>query len=202
MKPDEIEALSFKIIDEEAGRHNFSSYEWSVVRRMIHTTADFEYIRSVRFHPDAISRGIKALRNGKKIVTDTNMARVGIRKSDLENDTEVKCFMTDPEVARIALKTGITKAKAAVDMAMADMKDGIYVIGNAPTALLRLVELIKAGKAKPALVVGLPVGFVNAAESKDALIELNYPYISNVGRKGGSNLAASVVNALAIMARE
>ena len=176
MKPDEIENLSFKIIDEEAGRHDFPSDKWSVVRRMIHTTADFEYIRSVRFHPDAISCGINALRSGKKIVTDTNMARVGIRKSDLESfGTEVKCFMSDPEVGRIALRTGVTRAKAAVDAAMADMKDGIYAIGNAPTALLRLVELIQAGKAQPALIVGLPVGFVNAAESKAALMELDHP---------------------------
>ena len=202
MKPDEIEALSFKIIDEEAGRHDFPSDKWSVVRRMIHTTADFEYIRSVRFHPDAISCGITALRNGKKIVTDTNMARVGLRKHDLAHfGVETKCFMTDPVVIKIADETGTTRAKSAVDAAMADMKEGIYVIGNAPTALLRLVELVQAGKAQPALIVGLPVGFVNAAESKAALMELDHPYISNVGRKGGSSLAASVVNALAIMAR-
>jgi precorrin-8X/cobalt-precorrin-8 methylmutase len=201
MKPDEIETLSFKIIDEEAGRHNFPSDKWSVVRRMIHTTADFEYIRSVRFHPDSISCGINALRNGKKIVTDTNMARVGIRKSDLESfGMEVKCFMSDPEVGRIALKTGITRAKAAVDAAISDMEDGIYVIGNAPTALLRLIELVKDKKAKPALIIGLPVGFVNAAESKAALVEIDYPYITNKGRKGGSNVAASVVNALAKLA--
>ena len=198
MKPDEIEKLSFKIIDDEAGRHNFPPDQWSIVRRMIHTSADFEYITSVRFHPDAIYNGINALRNGKKIVTDTNMARVGIRKSDLERfGTEVKCFMTDPEVGRIALKIGITKAKAAVDAAIPDMENGIYVIGNAPTALLRLIELVKEKKAKPALIIGLPVGFVNAAKSKANLIEMDYPYISNIGRKGGSNIAASVVNALA-----
>ncbi len=197
MKPDEIETLSFKIIDKEAGQHNFSPQEWQIVQRMIHTSADFEYIESVRFHPDAISCGINALRAGKKIITDTNMAKAGIRKSDLERfGTQVKCFMTDPEIGRIALKNGITRAKAAVDAAITDMQDGIYLIGNAPTALLRLIELIKEKKASPALIIGLPVGFVNAAESKAALIDLNYPYITNNGRKGGSNIAASVVNAL------
>jgi len=197
MKPDEIEELSFKIIDDEAGRHNFPPDQWSIVRRMIHTSADFEYIKSVRFHKHAIARGLEAIKNGENIITDTNMARVGIRKSDLERfGTEVKCFMTDSEVSRIALKTGTTKAKAAVDAAIPDMENGIYVIGNAPTALLRLIELVKRKKAKPALIIGLPVGFVNAAKSKANLIAMDQPYISNIGRKGGSNIAASVVNAL------
>lgn len=201
MKPEEIEELSFKIIDNEAGRHDFPPDQWSIVRRMIHTSADFEYMESIRFHKDAIAKGLEAIRNGENIVTDTNMARVGIRKSDLDRfGTEVKCFMTDPEVGRIALKSGITKAKAAVDAAIQDMENGIYVVGNAPTALLRLIELVKRKKAKPALIIGLPVGFVNAAESKAKLIATDQPYISNVGRKGGSNIAASVVNALAKLA--
>ena len=198
MKPEEIEELSFKIIDKEAPPHHFFFDQWSIVRRMIHTSADFEYVKSVRFHKHAIVRGLEAIKNGENIITDTNMARVGIRKSDLERfGTEVKCFMTDSEVCRIASKTGTTKAKAAVDAAIPDMENGIYVIGNAPTALLRLIELVKRKKAKPALIIGLPVGFVNAAESKANLIAMDQPYISNIGRKGGSNIAASVVNALA-----
>jgi len=198
MKPEEIEELSFKIIDKEAPPHHFSFDQWSIVRRMIHTSADFEYVKSVRFHKHAIVRGLEAIKNGENIITDTNMARVGIRKSDLERfGTEVKCFMTDPEVCRIALKTGTTKAKAAVDAAIPDMENGIYVIGNAPTALLRLIELVKEKKAKPALIIGIQVWFVNAAESKANLIAMDQPYISNIGRKGGSNIAASVVNALA-----
>ncbi len=198
MKPEEIEKLSFKIIDDEVGRHNFPPDQWYIVRRMIHTSADFEYVESVRFHKYAIARGLEAIKNGENIITDTNMARVGIRKSDLERfGTEIKCFMTDPEVGRIASKIGTTKAKAAVDAAIPDMENGIYVIGNAPTALLRLIELVKRKKAKPALIIGLPVGFVNAAESKANLIAMDQPYISNIGRKGGSNIAASVVNALA-----
>lgn len=203
MKPDEIETLSFKIIDQEAGPHPFLPEQWQIVRRMIHTSADFEFIASVRFHADAVAAGMEAIRKGKSVITDTNMARVGIRKNDLDRfGGEVKCFISDPSVGRIAKETGTTRAKAAVDAAIPLMADGIYVVGNAPTALLRLIECVKEKIAKPALIVGLPVGFVNAAESKEALMELDTPFISNVGRKGGSNLAASVVNALIILASQ
>ena len=203
MKPDEIEQSSFQIIDQEAGRHDFTGQQWSIVRRMIHTTADFEFKEMVCFHPHAISAGIEAIRNGKMIITDTNMARVGVRKKEVEQfGGHVKCYINDPLVHEKAAVTGGTRAKAAVDAAITEMKDGIYVVGNAPTALLRLIELVSAKKVRPALIIGLPVGFVNAAESKAALMEMDTPYISNVGRKGGSNVAASVVNALAIMAIE
>ena len=203
MKPDEIERSSFQIIDQEAGAHHFTAQQWSIVRRMIHTTADFEFKEMVRFHPHAVSAGIEAIRNGKMIITDTNMARVGIRKKESEQfGGRVKCYINDPLIHEKAAATGGTRAKAAVDMAISDMKDGIYVVGNAPTALLRLIELVCEKKAQPALIIGLPVGFVNAAESKAALVEMDAPYISNVGRKGGSNVAASVVNALAILAIE
>jgi precorrin-8X/cobalt-precorrin-8 methylmutase len=170
---------------------------------MIHTTADFEYVDTVRFHPRAVAAGVGAIRRGKSVVTDTNMARIGIRAAELAQfGGSVKCFVNDPLIHEKAAMNGTTRAKAAVDMAVGAIKDGIYVIGNAPTALLRLIELIDDGQARPALVIGLPVGFVNAAESKAALIEMDYPYISNIGRKGGSNLAASVVNALIIMAKD
>ena len=202
MKPEAIEAMSFKIIEEEAGAHSFTDAQWQVVRRIIHTTADFEYMQSVSFHPDAIDAGLNAIRQGKTIVTDTNMARVGIRKGELAHfGVQVECLIADSEVSRIASETGVTRAKIAVDAAREKLDGGIYVVGNAPTALLRLIELVTAEKkAAPALIVGLPVGFVNAAESKAALIRTDVPYISNTGRKGGSNVAASVVNALAIMA--
>ena len=198
MKPAEIEALSFKIIDQEVGPHDFSSDQWSVVQRMIHTSADFEYKDTIRFHPGAMAAGIQAIRAGKTIVTDTNMARVGMRKNDLDKfGTAVKCFMNDPVVHANAKTAGTTRAIAAVDKAIEEIDGGIYVIGNAPTALLHLIEKIKDQKAKPALIIGLPVGFVNAAESKAELIKLDDPpYITNVGRKGGSNVAASVINAL------
>lgn len=201
MKPDEIESRSFEIIDREAGLHNFTADQWVIVQRMIHTSADFEYMQNIRFHPDAVTTGIDAIRTGQTIITDTNMARVGIRSKDLrEFDVSVKCFMDDPAVHKRAKENGTTRAKAAVDAAIADMEKGIYVIGNAPTALLHLVQLLANGKAQPALIIGLPVGFVNAAESKAALMETNFPYISNIGRKGGSNIAASVVNALTKLA--
>jgi precorrin-8X/cobalt-precorrin-8 methylmutase len=201
MKPQEIEALSFKIIEEEVGEHGFQDGQWQVVRRMIHTSADFEYKQSVRFHPDAIEAGLNAIRQGKNIITDTNMARVGIRKGELSRfGVGVECLMGDPQIGKIAAESGITRAKAAVDAALEKMEGGIYVVGNAPTALLRLMEQITCKKAAPALIIGLPVGFVNAAESKEELIKMDVPYISNVGRKGGSNVAASVVNALAIIA--
>ena len=201
MKPSEIEALSFRIIDEEAGSHPYSDAEWSILRRMIHTSADFEYMQTVRIHPQAISTGIDALQGGRNIVTDTNMARAGIRKSDIYRfGGSVECLIGDSTVAKLAKESGCTRAMAAVDAAVPLMRGGIYVIGNAPTALLRLMELIRSGEALPALVVGLPVGFVNAAESKRELEQMDVPHITNVGRKGGSNVAASIINALAIMA--
>jgi len=201
MKPEAIESLSFQIIDREAGPHGFSERQWTVIRRMIHTSADFDYMDTVRFHPNAIDAGIQAIRQGNNVVTDTNMAKAGIRGKELANyGGQVHCLITDPDVARAAKQAGSTRAEAAVDAAVNLMDGGIYVVGNAPTALLRLIELINSRTARPALVVGLPVGFVNAAESKAELIQMDIPYISNVGRKGGSNLAASVVNALIIQA--
>ncbi len=203
MKPQEIEDLSFKIIEQEAGEHTFSDEQWPIVRRMIHTSADFEYMKTIRFYPDAVQKGILAIQNGCQIFTDTNMARVGIRKKEIhEFGGKVSCLIADKDVADKAKETGTTRALAAVDMACDRMKDGIYVVGNAPTALLRLIELIKGKKVSPALVIGFPVGFVNAAESKDALMALDFPYITNKGRKGGSNIAAAIVNALAIMANK
>ncbi|MCD4744443.1 MAG: precorrin-8X methylmutase [Desulfobacteraceae bacterium] len=196
-KPQGIEDSSFKIIDNEAGEHGFDSNKWQIIRRMIHTSADFEYIETVRFHKKAIAAGIKALKKGCSIFTDTNMAKAGIRN-------RAECFIKDDDVVKIASANNLTRAEVAVDKAVGLMDHGmdqsIYVIGNAPTALLHLIDLVKEGKATPALIVGFPVGFVNAAESKHDLIKMDYPYISNIGRKGGSNIAASVVNALIILA--
>ena len=201
MKPQQIERLSFQIIDEEAGDHGFPPDQWPVVRRMIHTSADFEWQKMVRLHPQAIATGVAAIKNGCTIVTDTNMARVGIRQRDLDRfGGTVRCYMTDTRVGETAAREGITRASAAMDVAAPELLDGICVVGNAPTALLRLMQLMDRGDAQPALVVGLPVGFVNAAESKALLLEKDTPYITNVGRKGGSNVAAAVINALVIMA--
>jgi precorrin-8X/cobalt-precorrin-8 methylmutase len=203
MKPHEIEQLSFQIIDSEAGDHGFGSDQWPVVRRVIHTSADFEWQQMIRLHPQAIVAGVAAIRSGCAIITDTNMARVGIRQRDLVRfGCTVNCYMTDERVAETAARKGITRANAAVDVAAPMLSGGIYVVGNAPTALLRLIDLINQGTVRPALVVGLPVGFVKAAESKALLLAGEVPYITNVGRKGGSNVAAAVVNAMIIMAGE
>jgi len=202
MTPDAIEKLSFDIIDGEAGDHGFSPDAWQVVRRVIHTSADFEYLGSIRIHPSAISAGIRAIRSGCPIFTDTNMARAGISARRLTPfGTCVDCLMADPRVAEAAASRGTTRALAAVDMAADRLSGGIYVVGNAPTALMRLMELADLQKASPALIVGLPVGFVNAAESKEVLLESDIPYITNAGRKGGSNVAAAVINALAILSQ-
>jgi len=201
MTPQEIESLSFQIIDREAGPHDFDAAEWEIVRRMIHTSADFDYMKTVRFHPLAITRGLAAIRAGSSVITDTEMARSGIRRTSIEAfGGSVTCLIGQADVRMYAEKAGITRAKAAVDMALPLMTDGIYVIGNAPTALLRLMEQIRDGQAHPALVIGLPVGFVNASESKAELAQMDVPHITNLGRKGGSNVAAAVVNALLIMA--
>lgn len=201
MNPKEIEDLSFRIIDKEAGAHRFDERHWPVVRRMVHTSADFEYIKSVRFGTDAIDAGIAAVQSGKTVFTDTHMARSGIRKKALEDSGgRVVCLIDDPAVTARAAAGGGTRAKAAVEMAAEMAPDAVFVVGNAPTALLRIIELTGQGKLTPSLVVGLPVGFVNAAESKADLLLTDLPFITNVGRKGGSNVAAAVMNALIILA--
>jgi len=203
MKPEEIEAESFRIIDEEAGEHGWPGAEWQVVRRAIHTSADFEYARSLIFSEGVVERAIAAFRSGCGIVTDTNMALSGISKPRLATwGCTVACHVADPDVAELARQAGITRSIAAMRKAVADPRNRIFVIGNAPTALFELLRLIDAGAVSPALIVGLPVGFVGAEESKNALAATDgrFPFITNIGRKGGSNVAAAVVNALAILA--
>ncbi|MCF8026504.1 MAG: precorrin-8X methylmutase [Desulfobacteraceae bacterium] len=203
MNPYEIEKQSFRIIEQEAGPHGFTPDQWSIVSRMIHTSADFDYLKSVLIHPDAVSAGISAIQDGRAIITDTNMVRAGIRTKDAaEFGSRVECLMEDPAVKKRAEKEDTTRAAAAVDAAVSNMEGGICAVGNAPTALLRLIELIRWGSARPALIVGFPVGFVNASESKEILAELDLPYITNKGRKGGSAVAAAAINALLILAGE
>lgn len=203
LRPEEIETRSFEIIDDEAGSHDFSDREWQIVRRMIHTSADFEYMKTVRIQKNAVEAGIAAIRSGCTILTDTNMAKSGIRKRDiLRYGGDILCKIADKDVSDEAKATGKTRAVVAVETSADQMKGGIYVVGNAPTALIRLSEMIEAGQIEPALIIGLPVGFVNTVESKELLLQTGVPCITNVGRKGGSNVAASVVNALIIMANE
>ena len=200
--PEEIEAESFRIIDSEVPKPRpFQGEKWQIVRRMIHTTADFEMLKLVRFHENAVESGVKALKNGAVIVTDTEMARCGMPLRRLDPlGCSVRCLMNDERVVARAKDEGITRAKAAVDVAVSEIKPEIYVVGNAPTALIRLVEHFDNGAVSPSLVVGMPVGFVNAAESKALLMSRDMPYISIEGRKGGSALAASVINAMALLA--
>ncbi|WP_291323666.1 precorrin-8X methylmutase [Desulfonatronospira sp.] len=201
MLPQEIEQKSMQIIAREALGHGFNPQEWAVVSRMIHTSADFDYLKSIRIHSLAIESGIKAIKQGRSVITDTNMALAGLRKNDLAGfGCHTLCFIQDPRAARMAREHETTRAEAAVDLALDHMQGSIYVVGNAPTALMRLISLIQEGRASPALVVGLPVGFVNAAESKAELAGMKVPHITNHGRKGGSNVAAAVVNSLVIMA--
>lgn len=204
MKPEEIEASSFRIIEAEAGEHGLPDVEWQVLRRVIHTSADFEYARTLIFSDGAVEQGVAALKNGAGIITDTTMVLSGINKSRLAPfGCKVSCHVADPDVADMAKREGITRSVAAMRKA-ADQVNSIFVIGNAPTALFELLRLLREGKLSPALIIGLPVGFVGAAESKKRLANGGYnaPFITNIGRKGGSNVAAAVVNALAILAGE
>ena len=196
----DIEAESLRIIESEAPEPRaYAGDQWLVVRRMIHTTADFGLLELVRFHPLAVEAGRRALAAGCTLVTDTEMARAGIpdRRMDALACT-VRCLMRDPEVLALSQAQGTTRARAAVDFAVEQIRPAIYVIGNAPTALLRLLEHVEAGRAEPALIIGMPVGFVNAAESKALLLaQSRIPYIAIEGRKGGSALAAVAFGASA-----
>lgn len=200
---EDIEAASLAIIDSEVPEPRpYQGSQWRIVRRMIHTTADFDLLRLVRFHPRAVEAGVAALMRGCVLVTDTEMARAGIpdRRMDALG-CSVRCLMRDAEVLALSTEQGCTRARAAMDFTVSDIRPEIYVIGNAPTALLRLLEHVEAGRANPALIVGMPVGFVNAAESKELLLRQGtVPFIAIEGRKGGSALAASAINALADLA--
>jgi len=203
MKPEEIESESFRIIDDEAGEHGWGEAEWQVVRRAVHTSADFEYVRSMVFSDDAVEKALTALRSGAGIVTDTNMALSGISRARLAPfGCSVTCHVADADVGELAQREGITRSIAAMRKAASNPANRIFVIGNAPTALFELLRLTAEGTARPELIVGLPVGFVGAEESKNALAaaEHGIPFITNIGRKGGSNVAAAVVNALTILA--
>ncbi|NFN93802.1 precorrin-8X methylmutase [Clostridium botulinum] len=194
-----IEEKSFEIIGEELGAHSFSDEELLIVKRVIHTTADFEYKDLVKISKDAINAGKEVLSKGATIYTDTNMALNGINKMALtKTNSKVICYVNEPDVHIEAKEKGITRSMAAVEKACSDDVD-IFVFGNAPTALFKLKELIKEKKANPKLIIAVPVGFVGAAESKENLDELGIPYIRVKGRKGGSTVGAAIVNALLYM---
>ncbi|MNI30494.1 Precorrin-8X methylmutase [compost metagenome] len=201
VQPQEIESLSFQMITRELGGHAFSALQYPVVQRIIHASADFELGRSLVFHPRAMEAGISAILEGQPIIADVRMVEAGIAKERIHKyGGEVRVHISDPDVVEAAKAQGTTRAILATRKACAEAPGGIYVIGNAPTALLELIRLIKEGAAQPGLIIGMPVGFVSAAESKDELRKLDIPYITNIGRKGGSTIVVAAVNALSLLA--
>lgn len=209
MLPAEIEKRSFAIITEELERmgkldsQNLKTPIWTpgeelIVKRTIHTSADFDYADNLIFSDGAVEQALKALKEGADIVTDTNMGKAGINKEALKKaGGQVHCFMADEDVAAAAKERGTTRAAVSMEKAAALPKRCIFAVGNAPTALVRLYELITEGKIAPRLVIAVPVGFVNVVQSKELILTLrSTPYLVAQGRKGGSNIAAAICNAL------
>ena len=200
VKPMEIETRSFEIITEELGDTPLVPGTELIVKRCIHTSADFEYAQNLCFSEHAVEKAIKAIKKGACIVTDTQMAKAGINKKALERyGGKVYCFMADEDVAEAAKENGTTRAVASMEKAALLDKPLIFAIGNAPTALVRLYELIEERELKPELIIGVPVGFVNVVQSKELIMQADIPYIVAKGRKGGSNIAACICNALLYM---
>ena len=197
VKPMEIEKRSFEIITEELGDTPLVPGTALVVKRCIHTSADFDYADNLCFSENAVQIAQKALKNGAWIVTDTKMALSGINKKSLQlAGGEAHCFISDEDIAQAAKEQGTTRASVCVDKAARLGRPLIYAVGNAPTALIRLYELIRQGTFRPELIIGVPVGFVNVVQSKELIMQTDVPYIVAKGRKGGSNVAAAICNAL------
>lgn len=199
--PQEIEKRSFEIITQELGDTPLIPGTEPIVKRCIHTSADFDYAKNLVFSKGAVERAEEAIRQGASIVTDTQMGKAGINKKRLaQYGGEVYCFMSDEDVAELAKKNGTTRAVASMEKAARLDKKLIFAVGNAPTALVRLYELVREGVLKPELIIAVPVGFVNVVQSKELILELEEtPYIVARGRKGGSNIAACICNALLYM---
>ena len=200
VRPMDIEKRSFEIITEELGDKKLIPGTELVVKRCIHTSADFDYAENLCFSENAVQKAMEAIKEGACIVTDTQMAKAGINKKALARyGGEVFCFMSDEDVAKIAKENGTTRATASMDKAAKMNRKLIFAVGNAPTALVRLYELIENGELSPELIIGVPVGFVNVVQSKELIMDAGVPYIVARGRKGGSNIAACIVNALLYM---
>ena len=194
-----------EIIEREVGSHGYNDMEWPIVRRIIHATADFDFAgeNKIVFHKDAITSGINALKNGCSIIADVNGVIGGLNKQNPKDfGNNLICNISDPDLAERAKQENKTRAQISMRIAASEMNGGILVIGNAPTALLEVIKMIREGVTKPALVIGIPVGFVSAAESKEELQTIDVPFITNAGRKGGSSCAASIVNALFKLLKE
>ena len=197
--PEEIEQRSFEIITEELKKRGISLPEEQemITKRVIHTSADFDYADTLVYSKDAVAIARELLKCGADIVTDTNMALAGINKKALAKlGGHAHCFMADEDVARLAKERGVTRAVASMEKARNIEKPVIFAVGNAPTALIRLYEMIQEGSWHPAFVIGVPVGFVNVEAAKELIMETEVSYIVNRGRKGGSNVAAAICNAL------
>ncbi len=197
VKPMDIEKRSMEILTSELGGRTWPEPEFSVIKRCIHTSADFDYADNLVFSPDAVKLGMEAIARGADIVTDTRMAWSGINKNKLAKfGGEAHCFMSDEDVAAAARERGVTRSSICMEKGASLNKEVIFAVGNAPTALIRLYEMVKEGSLKPALIIGAPVGFVNVVESKNLILDLDVPYIVAKGRKGGSNIAACICNAM------
>ena len=197
--PEEIEKRSFEIITEELKKKGISlpAEQENITKRVIHTSADFDYADTLVYSKDAVEIAKELLKNGADIVTDTNMALAGINKKALAKlGGQAHCFMADEDVARLAKERGVTRAVASMEKARNIEKPVIFAVGNAPTALIRLYEMIQEGNWHPTFVIGVPVGFVNVEVAKELIMETEVPFIVNRGRKGGSNVAAAICNAL------
>lgn len=199
VRPQDIEKRSFAIISKELEEKGIvlSKEQELVTKRAIHTSADFDYAKTMTYSAHAVGIAKKLIQNGADIVTDTNMALAGVNKKELAKyGGEAHCFMAEEEVAKIAKGRGVTRAAVSMEKAAQIEKPVIFAIGNAPTALIELYEMIKSGKYRPAFIIGVPVGFVNVEAAKDLILKTDVPYIINRGRKGGSNIAAAICNAL------
>lgn len=199
LKPKEIEKKSFEIIEEELKKRKIMlpKEQEAVTKRVIHTTADFEYAGTLMFSDHAVETASELIRQGADIVTDTNMALAGINQSRLARfGGNVRCFMAEEEVARLAKERQVTRASVSMEFVSKLKKPVIIAVGNAPTALLRLYEMIQTAEYIPAFIIGVPVGFVNVEAAKELILQTRVPYIINRGRKGGSNVAAAICNAI------
>jgi len=195
--PQDIESASMKIIEAEAGAHSFSAEEWNIVRRIIHATADFEVMNSIRFHPHAIAAGVAAIKKGCPIYADTEMLAVAVTKNvQARFGCSVLCHVADPAIKIESDSSGTTRSALAVRKAAPALTHGIIAVGNAPTALTEAIKLCTEGMITPDLIIGMPVGFVGAAESKQQLFSSNLVYITMLGRKGGTPATVAAINAL------
>jgi len=195
----DIEKRSMEVIEEEVGKHDFDELQWIIVRRVIHATADFDFAKHNRmiFHRDSISSALQAIKNKCALVCDSDIVLAGLNKKNLY-DFRIKtiCYISDPAIANEAKRVNKTRAEVSMRKAASDINNGIVAIGNAPTALYEVIKMVRENAVKPALIIGIPVGFVSSVEAKDELVSVNIPYITNIGRKGGSTVAASIINAL------